>query len=315
MSHEHCDHDHHHGHSHGLGHSHAPTNFGRAFAIGIALNVGFVIVEAAFGGVAHSLALLADAGHNLSDVFGLLLAWGAFALSARRPTERHTYGLRRSSILAALFNAIILLIAVGAIAWAAVGRLANPSPVGGETVIWVALIGIFINTATALLFLSGSKGDLNIRGAFLHMAADAAVSAGVVIAGFIILFTGWVWLDPVVSLAISAVIIWSTWSLLRDSVNLALDAVPEGIEVPEVRQYLQSLPNVCEVHDLHIWAMSTTETALTAHLVSDVPQCDDTLLEQASKELHDKFNIEHITLQFENGNGAHPCAQAREGSL
>jgi cobalt-zinc-cadmium efflux system protein len=308
MSHEHCDHNHH----HGLGHSHAPANFGRAFAIGIALNIGFVIVEAGFGGLAHSLALLADAGHNLSDVFGLLLAWGAFALAARRPTERRTYGFRRSSILAALFNAIILLIAVGAIAWAAIGRLANPAPVGGETVIWVALVGIIINTATALLFLSGSKGDLNIRGAFLHMAADAAVSAGVVIAGFIILYTGWVWLDPVVSLIISAVIIWGTWSLLRDSVNLALDAVPAGIDVSEVKKYLQNLPNVSEVHDLHIWAMSTTETALTAHLVRAVPHCDDALLEQASRDLHHKFNIEHTTLQFETGNAAHPCGQAAE---
>jgi cobalt-zinc-cadmium efflux system protein len=309
MSHAHCDHDHHHS---GLGHHHAPTNFGRAFAIGIALNIGFVLVEAAFGGVAHSLALLADAGHNLSDVFGLLLAWGAFALSARRPTERHTYGLRRSSILAALFNAIFLLIAVGAIAWAAIGRLGNSEPVGGETVIWVALVGIFINTATALLFLSGSKGDLNIRGAFLHMAADAAVSAGVVIAGFLILYTGWVWLDPVVSLVIVAIIVWGTWSLLRDSMNLALDAVPEGIDVAEVRQYLAKLPDIREVHDLHIWAMSTTETALTAHLVCKAPQCNDALLELASRELHDHFNIQHITLQFETGSAAHPCAQAAE---
>lgn len=311
MSHEHCDH----GHSHSLGHNHAPTNFGRAFAVGIVLNIGFVVVEAGFGAYAHSLALMADAGHNLSDVFGLLLAWGAFALANRRPTERRTYGLRRSSILAALFNAIFLLIAVGAIAWAAIGRFSNPAPVGGETVIWVALVGIVINTATALLFLSGSKGDLNIRGAFLHMAADAGVSAGVVLAGFAILYTGWVWLDPVVSLIIVAVIIWSTWGLLRDSVNLALDAVPEGIEVPEVREYLEKLPDIVEVHDLHIWAMSTTETALTAHLVCSVPQCDNTLLEQASRDLHDKFSIEHITLQFESCDSEHSCAQAAEGSL
>lgn len=314
MPHEH--HDHHHGHSHGgLGHSHAPANFGRAFAIGVALNVGFVIVEAGFGAFANSLALLADAGHNLSDVFGLLLAWGAFALANRRPTERRTYGFRRSSILAALFNAIFLLIAVGAIAWAAIGRFSNPAPVGGETVVWVALAGIIINGGTALLFLSGSKGDLNIRGAYLHMAADAAVSAGVVIAGFVILYTGWLWLDPVVSLIIVAVIVWSTWGLLRDSVNLALDAVPEGIDVPQVRQYLENLPHVTNVHDLHIWAMSTTETALTAHLVCDAPQCDDFLLEQASRDLHNKFGIEHITLQFENGNSSHVCAQAVEGSL
>jgi cobalt-zinc-cadmium efflux system protein len=318
MTHEHCAHDahDHQGHSHGgLGHSHAPANFGRAFAIGIALNLSFVIAEAGFGGLAHSLALLADAGHNLSDVFGLLLAWGAIALARRRPTERRTYGLRRSSILAALFNAIILLVAVGAIAWAAIGRLLNPAPVGEEIVIWVALIGILINGFTAFLFMSGSKGDLNIRGAYLHMAADAAVSAGVVLAGFVILFTGWVWLDPVVSLIIVAVIVWGTWGLLRDSVNLALDAVPEGIEVPKVSKYLEGLPDVSEVHDLHIWAMSTTETALTAHLVRAVPSCDDALLEQASKELHDQFGIEHITLQFETGNAAHPCGQAIQGSV
>lgn len=320
MTHEHCNHDEHdhspHEHSHGgLGHSHAPANFGRAFAIGVALNIAFVVVEAGFGGWAHSLALLADAGHNLSDVFGLLLAWGAIALARRRPTERRTYGLRSSSILAALFNAIFLLVAVGAIAWAAIGRLFNPAPIGEETVIWVALVGIIINGFTAFLFMSGSKGDLNIRGAYLHMAADAAVSAGVVLAGFVILFTGWVWLDPLVSLGIVAVIVWGTWSLLRNSVNLALDAVPEGIDVPEVRGYLESLPNVSEVHDLHIWAMSTTETALTAHLVCTAPQCDNSLLERASRDLHGKFSIEHITLQFESNNSTHPCAQAVEGSL
>lgn len=306
---------HHHDHSHGLGHSHAPANFGRAFAIGVTLNAGFVVAEAVFGGLAHSLALLADAGHNLSDVFGLLLAWGAIALARRRPTERRTYGMRRSSILAALFNAIFLLVAVGAIAWAAIGRLLNPAPVGEETVIWVALTGIIINGLTAFLFMSGSRKDLNIRGAYLHMVADAAVSAGVVLAGFAILYTGWIWLDPLVSLAIVAVIVWSTWGLLRDSINLALDAVPEGIEVPQVRKYLESLPDVSEVHDLHIWAMSTTETALTAHLVRAVPHCDDALLAQASHELHDRFGIEHITLQFESGNAAHPCAQAGEDAV
>lgn len=316
MPHQHCDHDHHHDHSHnGLAHSHAPANFGRAFAIGVALNIAFVIVEAGYGFLANSLALLADAGHNLSDVFGLLLAWGALILSRRRPTDRHTYGMGRSTILAALFNAILLLVAVGGIAWAALGRFSNPVPVEGETVIWVALAGIAINTATALLFLSGSKGDLNIRGAFLHMAADAAVSAGVVVAGFIILYTGWLWLDPVVSLLIVAVIVWGTWGLFRDSMNLALDAVPEGIHFAEVKQYLQNLPHVTEVHDLHIWAMSTTDTALTAHLVLSEPQYNDALLKQASKELLEKFSIEHITLQFENSDKTHQCSQALEGSL
>lgn len=315
MAHDHNEHGHE-GHAHGgLGHSHAPTNFGRAFAIGIALNIGFVAVEAVFGVLAHSLALLADAGHNLSDVFGLLLAWGASALVRRRPTERRTYGLRRSSILAALFNALFLLVAVGAIAWEAVHRFNAPAPVAGKTVIWVALVGIAINTATALLFMAGRKGDLNIRGAFLHMAADAAVSAGVVVAGFAMLATGWLWLDPVVSLLIVAVIVWSTWGLLRDSVNLALDAVPEGIEVGAVKQYLNDLPAVSEVHDLHIWAMSTTETALTAHLVRSVPTCDDALLAQACRELHDTFGIEHVTLQFETGSAAHPCGQAAEDTV
>ncbi len=208
------------------GHSHTPTNFGRAFAIGIALNAAFVVIEATFGILSHSLALVADAGHNLSDVLGLVFAWGASVLVRRVPTPRHTYGLRRSSILAALFNAVFLLIAIGAIAWEALGRFAHPQPVAGVTVIWVALIGIAVNTATTLLFMAGRKGDLNIRGAFLHMTADAGVSLGVVIAGIAILLTGWQWLDPVVSLAIVAVILIGTWGLLRDSVNLALDAVP-----------------------------------------------------------------------------------------
>jgi len=281
------------------GHSHAPASFGSAFAIGIALNLGFVVVEVVYGVLAHSLALVADAGHNMGDVLGLLLAWGATFLARTAPTERRTYGLRSSSILAALFNAIFLLITVGAIAWEAIRRFGDPTVVQARIVIWVSVIGVVINTVTALMFVSGRKRDLNIRAAFMHMAADAGVSLGVVVAGFLIIATGWLWIDPVISLAIAAVITWGTWGLLRDSVNLALHAVPQGIEVAKVRQYLSSLPHVTEVHDLHIWPMSTTETALTAHLVRDIDDCDCTLLERAAQELNHKFEIQHATLQFE----------------
>ncbi len=304
-THEHEGHDHEHG---GPGHSHAPKNFGAAFAIGTTLNFGFVVVEVVFGIYAHSLALVADAGHNLGDVLGLVLAWAASSLSRRAPTQRHTYGLRSSSILAALFNAIFLLISVGGIAWEAIRRFGDPAEVSGKTVIWVAALGIAINTATALMFMSGRKGDLNIRGAFLHMAADAGVSAGVVVAGFAILATGLHWIDPVVSLAIAAIITWGTWGLLRDSVNLALQAVPEGIELAAVKEYLASLPNVTAVHDLHIWPMSTTETALTAHLVRNVDRCDSSLLEACCQELHDRFEIQHATIQFESQD--HECRLA-----
>lgn len=302
-------HSHGHGH-HGHNHDHGQANYGRAFAIGTALNVGFVIVEAVYGYFAHSLALFADAGHNLSDVLGLLLAWGASALARRPPTRRYTYGLRGSSILAALFNAILLLLAMGAIAWEAIRRFNDPSPVSGGTVIGVALVGIAINTATALMFISGRKSDLNIRGAFLHMAADAIVSAGVVLAGIAILVTGWLWFDPIVSLIIVAVVVVGTWQLLRDSVNLALDAVPEGISPQAVQTYLAERPGVAQVHDLHIWAMSTTETALTAHLVMPSGYPGDAFLAETCKELHDHFGIEHATLQVETGDRNHPCALA-----
>lgn len=297
-------------HNHGQGHSHAPASFGRAFAIGIALNTGFVVVEATLGLLSGSLALIADAGHNLSDVLGLFIAWGASILVRRRTTARRTYGLRRSSILAALLNAVFLLIAIGVIAWEALGRFAHPAPVAGGTVIVVALVGVAINAATALLFIAGRKDDLNIRGAFLHMAADAGVSLGVALAGVAILFTGWQWLDPLVSLAIVLVILVGTWGLLRDSVNLALDAVPEGIDTAAVTAYLAALPGVTEVHDLHIWAMSTTETALTAHLVIPNKQNEDALLVRTSAELHDRFGIEHATLQIEHIDPAHPCGLA-----
>lgn len=303
----------HHEHSHGHGHRHAPANFGKAFAIGIILNAGYVIAEVMYGRLAHSLSLVADAGHNMGDVLGLLFAWGAGILSQRPPSGKHTYGLRATSILAALANAVILLITIGGIAWEAIRRLQNPTDVAGGIVIWVAAAGIAVNGITALLFLSGRKGDLNIRGAFVHMAGDAGIAFGVVLAGIAILLTGLRWLDPVVSLVIVAVILHSTWGLLRDSVNLALDAVPEGINIDRVRSSLAHLPGVEEVHDLHIWAMSTTETALTAHLVIPEIADHDGLLARACEELHDQFGIEHITLQVEAGNAAHPCARAVAG--
>lgn len=291
-------------HSH---HHHGPSSYGRAFAIGVALNLGFVILELFYGNLSHSLALVGDAAHNFSDVFALLLAWGASVLVRRRATQHYTYGMRRTSILAALINAVLLLIAIGGIALEAIQRLGQPATVSGETVIWVAAAGIAVNAATALLFFSGRNNDLNIRGAFLHMAADALVSVGVVITGGIILLTGWAWLDPVVSLVISAVILVGTWGLLRESINLALDAVPQGIDTSRVQEYLQRLPGVLSVHDLHIWAMSTTETALTCHLVVGNGPCDDAFLTQTASELHDSFGIEHVTLQRETGDPAHAC--------
>ncbi|MHB8886322.1 MAG: cation diffusion facilitator family transporter [Methylovirgula sp.] len=299
-------HDHNHGHvhshqglQHGSVHVHGPESFGRAFAIGIALNVAFVAVEAVFGILGNSVALLADASHNLSDVLGLVIVWIAGVLTKRPPSLRYTYGLRSTSILAALFNALFLLVAVGAIAWEALQRLAHPEPVAGMTVMIVAAVGIIINGVTAWLFASGRKGDINIRGAFLHMVADAAVSAGVVIAGMVILFTGWLWLDPLVSLTIVAIIVWGTWGLLQEAVIMSLDAVPVGIERAAVQTYLAGLPGVSEVHDLHIWPMSTTETALTAHLVLPGGYPGDPFLMQTADELAAQFSINHTTLQVE----------------
>jgi cobalt-zinc-cadmium efflux system protein len=292
------------GHDHSHNHS---ANFNAAFAIGIALNTAYVLCEVIFGLIGHSLALLADAGHNLSDVLGLLLAWGASAMTKSLPTKRRTYGLRGSSILAALFNAIFLLVSVGAIALEALRRFKAPAEVAPNIIISVSLLGIAINTGTALMFRAGRKHDLNIRGAFLHMAADAAISAGVVIAGFAILWTGWSWIDPVMSLLISAVIIWGTWDLLRESTNLALQAVPRNIEPEKVERYLQQLPGVAKVHDLHIWAMSTTETALTVHLVKPDGNIDDELLARVCDELQENFQIGHVTIQLESGSAAHPC--------
>lgn len=296
------------GHDHG-GHSHAPVDFGRAFLIGTILNLGFVVVEAGYGIASNSMALIADAGHNLSDVIGLLVAWGAATLSKRRPSATYTYGLRRSSILAALFNALFLLVAIGAIAFEAIRRFANPAPVEGGTVMAVAAVGILVNGITAWMFARGRKGDINIRGAYLHMAADAAVSAGVVIAGLMIASTGWLWIDPAVSLAIVVVIFIGTWGLLRDSVAMSLDKVPAGIEPAEVEEALAALPGVARVHDLHIWPISTTEPALTCHLVMPSGHPGDAFLHATAAMLHDHFSIGHATMQVETEDDA-ACAQS-----
>ncbi len=290
-------------------HSHAPANYNKAFAIGVALNVLYILVEVIAGFSINSIALLADAGHNTSDVVSLLLAWGASYLTTLPPSKRRTYGLRKTSILASLTNAIILLIAIGAIAWEAIRRFAQPQAIPGGTVMWVAGMGVVINTATALLFMKGRKGDINIKGAFLHMAADAGVSVGVVLAGLAISLTGLLWIDPAVSLLIVAVIAIGTWGLLRDSVNLAMDSVPEGIDPEAVSDYLAKLPGVTEVHDLHIWAMSTTETAL-AHLVKPEAAGEDSYLSQVAEELHEKFEIGHTTIQLERKGGCDSCEQA-----
>lgn len=299
-------HDHHHGEEHGHshdhgapGHVHAPADFGRAFVIGIALNTALVVAEAIYGYLGNSTALMADAGHNLSDVLGLIVAWGASVASKRPPTGRFTYGFRRTSILAALANTIFLLVATGAIGLEAVERLRNPEPVAGITVMIVAAIGILINGATAMLFASGRKGDINIRGAFLHMAGDAAVSAGVVISAALIILTGWLWLDPVTSLLICAVIVWSTCGLLRASVDMSLDAAPAGTDVEAVRRFLLDRPGVTKVHDLHVWPISTTETAMTCHVVMPAGHPGDAFLMESARLLRGSFKIGHSTLQIE----------------
>src|SRR5580658_9815996 len=316
--HDHDGHDHEHdhahgGHSHARGHGHhhhhhAPADFGRAFAIGIALNGAYVIGEAVYGIFANSLSLLADAGHNAGDVVSLAMAWLAAWLSRRAPSSRFTYGLRSSSILAALANAVLLALVTGAIAWEAVLRLMNPQPAAGVTMMAVAAVGIAINGATALMFMSGRDSDLNVKSAFQHMASDALVALGVVAAGAAIFFTHWLWLDPMVSLVISAVIVWGTWSLLREALALALAGVPAGVDRGGVADYLAALPGVTEVHDLHIWGMSTTETALTAHLVRPGAALDDALLSEVCAELRRRFAIHHTTLQVECGEA--PCELA-----
>jgi cobalt-zinc-cadmium efflux system protein len=294
--HEHYDGEHHHGIG---GHHHAPANFGKAFAIGIGLNLAYVVGEAFYGVIAHSLALLADAGHNLGDVLGLAGAWLASILGRQQPSRRYTYGLRRSSILAALGNAIVLLVVTGGIAWEGIRRLVDPEPVGGSIIMIVAAVGIMINGATAFLFMSGRKDDLNIKGAFLHMASDALVALGVVIAGAVIMWTDWLWLDPAISLVISAVIVISTWGLLRDSVNLSLDAVPSSIKPVDVAEFLKQQPGVTTIHDLHIWPMSTTETALTCHCLMPSGHPGDEFLVHMAHELQERFNIGHATIQVE----------------
>jgi cobalt-zinc-cadmium efflux system protein len=288
-------------------HEHTHTNqHGKAFAIGIGLNLIFVAVEVFYGLLANSSALLADAGHNASDVLGLAFAWTASWLATIKPKGKYTYGLRKTTILASIVNAILLFGAVIAIGWDAIGKLQNPQPVGGKQVMIVAGIGVVINTFTALLFMKGQKHDLNIRGAFLHMAADAAVSLGVVVSGFLILKTGKNWIDPVTSFIIIAVILWGTWQLFSDSVNLALDAVPKNIDVEKVRRFIESKNGVANLHDLHIWAMSTTQNALTAHLV--MPNgSDDNFITSLQNELKDKFNIGHTTFQIENKNLQQNC--------
>jgi cobalt-zinc-cadmium efflux system protein len=298
-SHDHEHHHHHHAHS-----------AGRAFAIGIALNIVFVVVEWTYGVMANSLALIADATHNFGDVLGLALAWGAMALARRPPSARFTYGLRGSTILAALGNAMLLLVATGGIAWEAIRRFDSTSAVNETVMIWVAVLGVLINAGTAMLFMRGSKTDLNVRGAYLHMAADAGVSLGVVLAGIAMLYTGWIWLDPLASLLIVTVIFVGTWGLLRDSVRLALQAAPENVNPMDVRRYLIGLPGVAEMHDLHIWAMSTTETALTVHLVMPAGHPGDEFFENVICQIAENFHIGHATIQIETGTSANPCVLA-----
>jgi cobalt-zinc-cadmium efflux system protein len=297
-------HSHHHSHA---GHHHAPANYNRAFIVGLLLNGGFVLTELAFGWKANSVALIADAGHNFSDVLGLLMAWVASFLVQRQPSTQYTYGWRKSSILAAFLNSIFLLIATGGIIWESIGRLLHPSEVEGAIVIEIAAIGVAINIGTALMFVSGRKGDLNIRATFQHMIADAMVAVGVILAGIGILLTHWLWLDPLLSIIISILIILSTWSLLKDSFHLAIDGVPNNIDERVIRTYLVECSGVSEIHDLHIWNMSISETALTAHLVMPGGHPGDGFLVQICQELSDRFQIQHTTLQVEVGDSNHLC--------
>lgn len=305
-----------HGDAHaGHGHGDPSATSASAFAIGIGLNLAFVVVEVVYGLLSHSMALVADAGHNLGDVLGLGLAWGAAILAKRRPTMRRTYGLRGTTILASLTNSVLLLFVTGGIAWESVRRFLAPEYVHGPTVIVIALIGVVVNGASAMLFMAGRKGDLNIRTAFQHLAADAALALGVALAATVMMFTGWIWIDPVVSVLLSAFILASTWSLLRGSANLILAAVPAEIDAQAVRQFLIELPGVAEVHDFHVWAMSTTENALTAHLVMPPEKCHPEFLGDACHAIRVRFGIGHSTLQVESPEAPHPCRQAPEWAV
>jgi cobalt-zinc-cadmium efflux system protein len=305
---------HHHSHGHGHGHHHpAPGDNGRAFGIAIGLNTAFVAIEFIYGFIANSTALMADAGHNLSDVLGLGLAWGAALLTKSAPTRRFTYGMRGTTILAALANALLLMVACGAIAWEAVHRFAHPEPVAGTTVSIVALVGVLINGFSAWLFVAGSKDDINVRGAYQHMAADALLSLGVVISGVVIIYTGWSWLDPVVSLVLVVVIVVGTWSLLKESIQMVLAGVPASVDAKAVTAFLTAQPGVTEVHDVHIWAMSTTETALTAHLVMPDGYPGDAALDDITLHLREDFAIHHCTLQVEQGTTKHSSCCLHDG--
>jgi len=297
---------HHHHH-----HQHAAPDYNRAFAVGVALNIIFVVIEVCYGVLADSLALITDAGHNFSDVLGLLLAWGASYLAGKQPSLRRTYGYSRATILASMFSGLLLLAAVVVISWEAFQRFITPSEPVGQTIMTVAGIGVVINAITAWFFVSGKDQDLNIRGAYLHMAADALVSLGVVVSGFMVWKFGLNWFDPMSSLLIAVVIFWSTWGLLRDSLNLAIDAVPRGMNPVEVREWLSAQPGVEGMHDLHIWPTSTTETALTAHLLMSEPPQDDQFLHQLASQLKEKFKISHATFQIERGDDNHPCMQSK----
>jgi len=292
-------------------HHHAKPDFNRAFAVGVVLNITFVVIEVVFGVIADSLALITDAGHNLSDVMGLLLAWGASYLAGKQPSLRRTYGYSRATILASMLSGLLLLAAVVVISWEAINRFLTPAEPAGQTIMIVAGVGVVINAVTAWFFVSGKDHDLNIRGAYLHMAADALVSLGVVVSGFVIWKFGLKWFDPLSSLLIAVVIFWSTWGLLRDSLNLAIDAVPRDLDPGEVRQWLSDQPGVEGMHDLHIWPMSTTDTALTAHLLMPVPPPDDEFLHDLAQQLHERFKISHATFQIERGNHEHPCIQSQ----
>lgn len=304
---KHGEHDH--------NHNRGPNGYGRAFLIGISLNVAFVVVEVVYGVISHSVALLADAGHNFGDVLGLGLSWGATALAGLKPSKRRTFGFRRTTIVASVMNALILLFVTGGLTWESVRRLVSPEPAQGRTMIAVAVAGAAINTASALLFLGHGKRDLNLHSAFVHLASDAVLALGVALAGGAILLTGWLWLDPAMSLVLAATVLLGTWSLMKRSMNLMLDAVPEGIDPGEVKECLHGLPGVVGVHDLHIWAMSTTETALTAHLVMPGNSCQPEFLVETCKELHKKFEIDHSTLQIDPEEAPAECVLASDETL